>query len=342
MMTRIVFWLAMLALLLAPTAAAAKKRATPPQKTRYILATATTGGTYYPVGVALGALTRVKVEPEHGISLSAISSAGSGENIKLLQDGSVQFAILQGIWGAWAKAGDGPFARRANRADLRSVTMLWQNVEHFVIRSDLAKTGTMADMANLRGRKFSIGARNSGAEASGRYILSALGFDPDADFRLVYQGYGPSADALQNGTIDGLNIPAGPPVSAITRAFAAGGGTLTLLGFTDEQLARVNARYPLWIAWTLKAGTYPGQKAPVRSIAHPNFLAVRADVPEEHVYRITRAIFENLTFLSSIHPATKEMSLETSLHGLPLPLHPGAQRWFEESGMRIPAELRGD
>ncbi|MFP3942812.1 MAG: TAXI family TRAP transporter solute-binding subunit [Alphaproteobacteria bacterium] len=340
MTRRIAIFLTIFALLAAGAAQADKK--SPPEKVNYILATATTGGTYYPVGVALGALTKVKLEESHGISLSAISSAGSGENIKLLREDSAQFAILQGLWGAWAKAGEGKLESAGPQENLRSVTMLWRNVEHFVIRSEFARTGTIADMENLEGRKFSIGRRNSGTEGSGRHILSALGLDPDADFTLVYQGYGPSADALQNGTIDGMNTPAGPPVSAVTRAFAAAGGKLTLLGFTHNQLAQVNRKYPLWSAYMLKAGTYPGQKAPVRTIAQPNFLAVRADVPEEHVYLITKAIFENLAFLSNIHAATKEMSKDTALTGLPLPLHPGARRYFEEAGVQIPDELKGE
>ncbi|MFP3945208.1 MAG: TAXI family TRAP transporter solute-binding subunit [Alphaproteobacteria bacterium] len=341
MTRRIAAILTALALLFASGAALADKD-NPPEKTKYILATATTGGTYYPVGVALGALTKVKLEESRGVSLSAISSAGSGENVKLLREGSAQFAILQGLWGAWAKAGEGKLAPAGPQENLRSVTMLWRNVEHFVIRSEFATTGTIADMENLKGRKFSIGRRNSGTEGSGRHILTALGFDPDADFSLAYQGYGPSADALQNGTIDGMNAPAGPPVSAVTRAFAATGKNLAILGFTHDQLAQVNKKYPLWSAYTIKAGTYPGQRAPVRTIAQPNFLAVRADVPEEHVYLITKAIFENLAFLSNIHAATKEMSLETALTGLPLPLHPGARRYFEEAGVPVPDDLKGE
>ncbi len=340
MTRRIAILLTLFAALSASAAFAAGKDA-PPQKTKYILATATTGGTYYPVGVALGALTKVKLDPQHGVSLSAISSAGSGENIKLLRENSAQFAILQGLWGAWAKAGEGKLAATGPQTNLRSITMLWRNVEHFVIRSEFAKTGTIADMENLKGRKFSIGRRNSGTEGSGRHILSALGYNPDADFKLVYQGYGPSADALQNGTIDGMNVPAGPPVSAVTRAFAAT-GNLVVLGFTHDQLAQVNRKYPLWSAYTLKPGTYPGQKAPVRTIAQPNFLAVRADVPDEHVYLITKTVFENLGFLTNIHSATKEMSPETALTGLPLPLHPGARRYFREAGVPIPDDLKQD
>ena len=188
----------------------------------YILATASTGGTYYPVGVALATLTKVKLEPTQGISMSAINSAGSGENIKLLRENEAQFAILQGLYGAWAWNGEGAMATSGQQEKLRSVSMLWQNVEHFVVRGKYAKTGTITDLKALEGEKFSIGKKNSGTEGSGRTILGNLGINADK-FNLAYMGYGPSADALQNGTIDGMNIPAGVPASAITRAYAAMG-----------------------------------------------------------------------------------------------------------------------
>jgi hypothetical protein len=118
----------------------------------YILATASTGGTYYPVGVALATLSKVKLAPKQHFSLAAISSAGSGENVKLLNENEAQFAILQGLYGAWAWQGLGPYEKSGQQTQLRSVSMLWQNVEHFIVRSDLAKTGTVSDLENLSGK----------------------------------------------------------------------------------------------------------------------------------------------------------------------------------------------
>ncbi len=306
--------------------------------TTYILATATTGGTYYPVGIAMATVTKTRLAPEHGVSLSAISSAGSAENIRLLRENEAQFALLQGIYSAWAYGGEGPLERQGAMADLRSVTAVWSNVEHFIVRARHAETGTMADLAGLQGRSLAIGNRSSGAEQTGRHILTALGLDPDG-FSLVYRGYGPSADALANGTVDAVNIPAGIPVSAVTRAFATAGTGLRLLSFTDAELAQVNRAYPLWSREVIPAGTYPNQPEPVASIGHPNVLAVRADVAEEDVYQITRILYENLGLLGSIHAATRSMGPDTALRGLTVPLHPGAARYFREAGIDIPAAL---
>jgi len=311
----------------------------PAQDESYILSTATTGGTYYPVGVALATLIKVKLEPPQGISVSAISSAGSGENVKLLREDQAQFAILQGLFGAYAWSGEGQVEADGPQENLRSITMLWPNVEHFVVHNDYVETGTIDDITNLEGQKFSIGARNSGTEGSNRQIFQGLGIDPDATFDVVYQGYGPSSESLQNGNIAGMSTPAGPPVSAVAQAFAAAGDQLTILGFTEEQAARANGDYDLWTLYEIPAGMYPGQEEAVTTIAQPNFLAVNRDVPEETVYMITKTIYENLPFLHNIHAATKNMSLERAIAGLPAPLHPGAARYYEEQGIEIPERL---
>ncbi|MGI9918202.1 TAXI family TRAP transporter solute-binding subunit [Vibrio owensii] len=304
----------------------------------YILATASTGGTYYPVGVALATLSKVKLAPKHHFSLSAISSAGSGENVKLLNENEAQFAILQGLYGAWAWSGEGPYEKSGRQEQLRSVSMLWQNVEHFIVRSDLAKTGTVTDLNNLDGKKFSIGKKNSGTENSGRQIMKGLKVDPDK-FNLAYMGYGGSASALQNGTIDGMNTPAGVPVGAVTQAFAALGKDISILSFTDEQIKEANGNYNLWTKYEIPANTYPGLDKPITTIAQPNFLAVREDISEEDVYQLTKAIYENLPFLQGIHKATKAMAIEKAIAGLPVPLHPGAARYYKEMGIEIPSDL---
>jgi len=323
---------------LAASLAAAPAKA---QDEDYLLATASTGGTYYPVGVAIATLVKVRLQPSDGINMSAISSAGSGENIALLRDGEAHFAILQGLFGAYARNGSGPLEGEGPQENLYSIAQLWPNVEHFVVRSDFVETGTIADMENLEGETVSLGARNSGTIDSNRTILGNLGFDIEEDFDLAFMGYGPSAEALQNGSVAGMSTPAGPPVSAVASAFANMGDEIALLSFTDEQITTANGAFEdLWTPFTITAGTYPSVDEDVVTIGQPNFLAVDASVPEETVYKITKTIYENLPFLQGIHPATNAMSLETALAGLPLPLHPGALRYFEEAGLEIPDRLR--
>ncbi len=305
----------------------------------YLMATASTGGTYYPVGVALSTLVKVKLQPGHKIGMSAISSAGSGENIKLLNDNEVQFAILQGLYGAWAWKGTGDFATAGPQRELRSVTMLWQNVEHFTVLKKFAKTGTIADMVAMKGENMAMGPRNSGTLGSNKVLLGGLGVDIEKDYNLAYAGYGPSADALQNGQVYGMSTPAGAPVSAVTRALAAMGDDIVVLDFTDEQMKQADSDMELWTRYVVPAETYPGQTKDINTVAQPNFLSVRADVDEEAVYLITKTIYENLPFLNAIHSATKVMAIEKAIDGLPMPLHPGALKYYREVGINVPERL---
>jgi TRAP transporter TAXI family solute receptor len=305
----------------------------------FLLATASTGGTYYPVGVAIATLTKVKLQPAHKIGMSAINSAGSGENIKLLRDNEAQFAILQGLYGYYAWNGVGPLEQDGPQKELRSVSMLWQNVEQFVVLADKAKSGTMSDLEALEGERMALGKKNSGTIGSNRFLLKNLGIDADGAFELVYVGYGPSADALQNGQVAGMGTPAGSPTGAVTKAFAAMGDKITMLDFTDEQMKKADGGLDLWTRYVIESGTYPGQTKDFKTVAQPNFLAVRADVDEEAVYMITKTIYENLPFLNAIHKATKVMALEKALAGLPMPLHPGAAKFYKEVGLDIPDRL---
>ncbi len=306
----------------------------------YILATASTGGTYYPVGVALATLTKVKLEPKTGIGMSAISSAGSGENVRLLRENEAQFAILQGLFGYYARTGTGPVAADGPQENLRSISMLWSNVEHFILANEHVQSGTAADLMGVKGEAMALGTQNSGTIGSNRTLFGNMGIDIDADYELVYGGYGPSAEALQNGQVAGVSIPAGPPVGAITQLMASAGDSVTILNVTDEELATLDGGAELWTRYVIPAGTYPGQDEDIRTIAQPNFLGVNADVPEDHVYEFTKTVYENLPFLNAIHPATKAMSLEAALAGLPAPLHPGAIRYYEEVGVTVPDRLK--
>jgi len=304
-----------------------------------ILATATTGGTYYPVGVAIGTLVNIKLAKKYQITATAINSAGSGENIQMLKNKEAHLAILQSLYGLNAYRGEGPYAGKPMK-NFRSVTMLWENVEHFPLLKKYVTTGNISDLATIQGKKFSIGKRGSGTEGSGRTLLGALGIDPEKEMILEYLGYNPTVQAMMDGRIVGGNIPAGPPVASITQLFAQlGNKKVKILNFTDAQLHTIHAKFPIWNRFVIKAGTYPGQKEDIHTISQPNFLAARPDVSEETIYLITKTIYENLPFLANIHKATKVMTLEKAINGLPVPLHPGAAKYYREMGIKIPSTL---
>ncbi len=305
------------------------------QRRTYVLTTGTTGGTFYPVGVALSTL--VTAQPRAEFSLTAISSAGSMENIKLLRDNQAQFALVLAIFAAWAYEGEGPI--RSPQSNLRSISAMWPNVEHFVLHSDLVTTGTVKDLDQLDGERYVLGARNSGAEHTGIYILEALGIDYLSKFSLGHMAYGASASAMQDGNIVGMNVPAGPPVTAITQAFAQMRSDMTVLDFNEQEITAINQRYPLWQPFELPPGTYPYQEQAINTAASPNVLIVKDDVSEQIVYDLTRMLWENLATLQQIHSATRSMLLEGALQGIPVPLHPGALRYYREQNVSVPDAL---
>jgi len=117
------------------------------------------------------------------------------------------------------------------------------------------------------------------------------------------------------------------------------GKEITVLDFTDEEMAKADGGMELWTRYVIAPETYPGQEKEINTIAQPNFLAARADVDEDAVYQITKTVYENLAFLNAIHGATKAMAIEKAIAGLPLPLHPGAAKYYQEVGVKIPARL---
>ena len=306
-----------------------------PESQSLILTTATTGGTYYPVGVAIATL----ISQETQLRMNAIDSAGSAENIQLLENNEADLAILQGLFGEMAWSGKAQYEGQLEQG-FRSITMLWPNVEHFIVRSELVETGNIEDLANFKGKTFSIGKRGSGTETSGRTILQELGFNVEEDFRTEHLGYSESAEAMQNDRIEVMNIPAGPPASAVSQTYASmGADKIAVLEFTPEQLQKINATFPVWQPYTIEAGVYPNQQQPIKTIAQPNLLAVRSDIDNETVYEITKTIYENLPTLKQFHQATKEMSLDSAISGLTTPLHEGAIQYYQEKGLTIPDPL---
>ena len=302
----------------------------------YVLNTASTGGTYHPVGTAISTLSKIKLLPKSKFSLTAVNSAGSGANVQAMGSGTADFSILQGLYGSYASTGTGPIS--APQKNLRSVSMLWQNVEQFLVANSDVKGGTVSDLLALQGKGMGMGKQNSGTLGSNKVLLSGLGIDIDKE-KLVYAGYGPTADALANGQIAVAGIPSGPPTGAITKLMASNSGKFTILNITADEAKKMDGGRQLWTPFTLKAGTYPGQSKDVQTVAQPNFLAVNASVDEEHVYLLMKTMYENLAFLQAIHPATNAMSINSAIAGLPVPLHPGAARYYKEVGLKIPGHL---
>lgn len=301
------------------------------QSKRFVtITTASVGGTYYPIGVGLGNIWTEKVP---GIRATGQSSAGSVENIDQLRNGEADLAILQGLIGAQAVEGSGRFMGNTYD-DLRSIAMLWPNVEHFLLSDKKVKSG---DLSDIKGNSYSIGPQASGTEESTLIIMKGVGLTKD-DIFPEHLGYDAAVAAMRDGRLEGASTPAGVPVAAVMDMYASGYKG-TILEVTDEQLEGINKVYNTWFRYVIPAGTYPKLDKDVKTIAMPNFLGTSAKADEELIYKLTKAMYENLEQVQKLHNSARLITLETALDGLPAPLHAGAYKYFKEAGLSIPDGL---
>jgi len=244
-------------------------------------------------------------------------------------------AILQGLSGSLAWDKTGLYRKKAYR-DFRAISNLWPNVEHFVLAKNKVETGTIAD---IKGTRFSIGQPDSGTEESTLIIMNA--FDMDRHSIIPSQfGYEEAVAAIKKGELDGASLVGGTPVKAVRELFSDPETDVAILEFSDKQLNTIINRsaYP-GFRYVIFVGTYPGQKRQIKTVAQTTFLAVRADINDELVYKITETIYKNLAFLLKKHRATRYLNLNSAVSNLPVPLHPGAIKYYKEAGLEIPKNL---
>jgi TRAP transporter TAXI family solute receptor len=302
----------------------------------FLLGTSSTGDSYHPVGVALSTLVKLKLLPESGIDLTAVNTAGSRQNVDLVRQGDVQFAIVSALAAHDARTGSGDFERFGPDDNLRAVATLWQSVDHLLIRDDAVTSGTITDFLDLTGRPVSLGREDTNTLLENRKLMAALGVDIDSAFELTDLGSVESVDALAAGQIDGMGASGSLPLPVVTEAYDKLGGEAALLDIDDEQFSQIDGGRGLWQRVVIPSGTYPGQIRDIFAIGVPNILVVHEDVGDDIVYQITRTLFEELDYLHGLHESTRNISLEGAVTGLPLPIHAGAQRYFEERDIELP------
>ncbi len=298
------------------------------------LATATNGGTFYHMGLAMAKLWNDRLESK-SIYCKVIDTAGSKQNLEMLGN-EAQLAIIQGMFGKMAWRGLGPY-KDAPKTNLRAICMLWPNVEHFVIDGGKVKSGTPLD---IKGLSFVLGKQNSGTTQSGLEIMKGLGLTIN-DIKPLYMGYEDAANAFKSGKAQGANLGSGPPSAAVTDIFKAGKHKPVILQFSEAQIAAINNNtfYP-GFRYVIPADTYPGQKKDVHTIAQPNLLVCDASLPEQVVHDLLRVLMTHEYYLTGAHPMGRHICLNNALRGLPLPLHKGALRYYQEQGLILPQSQR--
>lgn len=302
------------------------------KKEIYNIATASTGGTYYPIGVGMGQLWTEHYR-EQNIKFNGQASAGSVENIELMKNGEADFSILQGLISTQAAEGSGIYEGEEYE-ELRAIGMIWPNVEHFILMDSEVVTG---DISDIEDKTFSVGPQASGTEQSTLAMMEGINLTEE-NITPEYLGYDDTVSAMRDGRLNGGSLPAGVPVSAITDMYASG-VEATVLNITDEQIDEINGVVNTWYPYTIEAGTYPRQEEDIETIAQPNVLVTTSDLDEDFIYDLTKLLYENRDYMINIHNSAREMQIETALEGLNTPLHVGAYKYFEEQGIEIEDHL---
>ena len=279
-------------------------------------------GVYYPLGVAL---SQVYGKTIPGARATAQVTKASAENLNLLQAGRGELAFTLGdaLSDAWKGNAEAGFPKKLDK--LRGLSATYNNYIQIVANAD-AGIKTLAD---LKGKRVSVGAARSGTELNARAILKAAGLDYKDLGKVEYLPFGESVELIKNRQLDATLQSAGLGVASIRDLATA--VKIIVVPVPAETVAKVgDAAYQSAI---IPAGTYTGQAADVPTAAIPNFLVTHAGVPDELAYQMAKQLYENLETLHSAHNAAKAIQRDKAIQGMPVPLHPGAERYYKEVGL---------
>ncbi|CAM5197853.1 C4-dicarboxylate ABC transporter [Bosea thiooxidans] len=282
-----------------------------------------TSGVYYPLGVALSKIYGEKIP---GVRPTVQATKASVENLVLLQQGKGEIAFTLGdsLDAAWK--GDEEAGFKAPLKKLRGVTAIYPNYVQIVA----SKESGIKTLADLKGKRLSVGAPKSGTELNARAILAAAGLSYKDLGKVEYLPFAESVELMKNRQLDATLQSAGLGVASL-RDLA----TSVEITMVEVPAAVVDKAGPPFVKVSIPANTYTGQTAAVPAAAVVNYLVTHDGVKEETAYQMTKAIYENLGDLTAAHAAARAIKLDSALEGMPVPLHPGAARYFKEKGLKV-------
>lgn len=304
----------------AASVSSSSQPAAPVSKTAVSIATAGMGGAYYPVGVGLSEIfTNYVPEVEARVEVTG----GTVENPGLVDLGDAEIGLANKDMAYFAFEGAEPFNQK--HENLRG---LFNGLAPGVVHYAVLESSGIKTLSDLKGKKVAVGPQGNSTSLFLRKALETLGYFW-GDITPSYLSFSEGMQALSDGKVDMAIASAGTPVSAI-QELAATGKSFRLLGLEDEFRAKFLEAYPYYMAYTIPKDVY-NLPEDVVTVATQNMVMVNADVSEELVYKMTKAIFENLDILIAASPSASYVTLEDAPN-TNIPLHPGAERYFKEVG----------
>jgi uncharacterized protein len=280
-----------------------------------------TSGVYYPLGVAIGKIYSDKL-PDVRTQVQATKA--SVENLILLQQGrgEIAFAMGDSLKAAWDGDEEAGFKGRLDR--LRLIGAIYPNYIQIVATAD----SNIRTLADLRGKRLSVGAPKSGTELNSRAILAAAGLSYRDIGKVEFLPFAESVELMKDRQLDATLQSAGLGVASLKDLSAS--TDIRLVSVPKEVVDKLG---PPFLSGKIPANTYSGQDKDVPTATVANYLVTSSAVSDDLAYQMTKLIFENLPELANAHASGKEIKLETAATGNPIPLHPGAVRYYKEKGL---------
>lgn len=295
------------------------------QEVRMSIGTGGTGGVWYPLG---GAMANVLTKTVPGFQVTAEVTGGSVDNIQLIRtgDSALGFSMVDAAWDAYR--GQGKFKQKV---ELRTLAVFYPQKNHVVT---LEGNG-IEKMADLRGKRVSVGSPGSGSEIIALRLLEAYGINPDKDIIKQRLGVAEAVNAIKDRKIDAFIHNAAVPIPAVTDLGATPGVRMKLIDHADATDA-MNKKYgPLYSRGTLPAKTYPGQAIENKTVDVWAVLLTDERMSDKVAYEVVKTLFEKKKDLVMVARDAEQMTFENQFIGAtPIPFHPGALKYFAEKGYK--------
>jgi TRAP transporter TAXI family solute receptor len=289
------------------------------------IATGGTGGTYYPLG---GAMAKIFNEHIEGVTANAQSTGASVENIGLVSSGETEVAFVQNDVTYYAWTGTESFADKDKITNIRGMAMLYPEVVQIIATKDSG----IKSVEDLKGKKVAVGAPGSGTEVNARQILAEHNITYNDLGKADYLSFAEAADQLKDKQIDAAFVTAAVPTSAVTEVTQT--ADIVVVPVESSKISSLIEKYPFYTEVTIPANSYKGQTTDVITPAVMAMLVVPEDLDEDLVYNMTKQLFEQRQVIIDTHDRGNDIKLETALAGMPIDVHPGAQRYYNEKGVK--------
>ncbi|MBN1332157.1 MAG: TAXI family TRAP transporter solute-binding subunit [Synergistales bacterium] len=294
-------------------------------KTFVSLATGGTGGTYYPVGGGIADIVS-KYVPE--VQMTSETGNASQANLNLIGTHQIEMALAQNDVSMWAFKGMKPFTQEF--PNVRMIASLYPETLHVITM----KGSGVKDIMDIKGKRVSVGAPGSGVAADVAAILRVAGIKY-GEMKTDFLDFNNTTQRFKDNQLDVGFVVAGFPTASIMDLATM--HDIDLVTFSDEFMDKLIAEYPFFAKNVIPAGTYKGVDHDTPTPAVMAVWVCDGDLDEDLIYKITKAFWENVEELYPIHAKAKLITLDTALQGLSVPLHPGAEKYYKEVGMTIPA-----